>query len=179
MKKKLLLSALLFSGLVYAQTCENIKSENANLKSEIQSVKTENDYLKKILEINTPILEYEKDNNNFKITKITGNKADKTITITYLVEAKNVDKNLMIQDISIIDLEGELYKDDSYKSSRPFPELSTNVPMKLHFSFKDISNNPLLIKILRFRVNSSLKSNTFKKSNADIEFRDLKVTWNN
>lgn len=95
MKKKLLLSALLFSGLVYAQTCENIKSENANLKSEIQSVKTENDYLKKILEINTPILEYEKDNNNFRITKVTGNKADKTITITYLVEAKDVDKNLM------------------------------------------------------------------------------------
>ncbi len=40
MKKKFLLSALLLSGLVYAKTCENIKSENANLKSENQTIKT-------------------------------------------------------------------------------------------------------------------------------------------
>jgi len=171
MKKNLLFSAILFSGLFYTQTCESIKTENTNLK-------TENNYLKKVLEINTPILESEKDNNNFKILKVIGNKTDKTITIIYLVDSKDVDKNLVIQDISIIDLEGELYKVDLYKSSNTYPELSTNVPMKLHFSFKDISNNPSLIKILRFRVNSSLKSNTFKKSNANLEFRDLKVNWN-
>ena len=177
MKKNFLFCAVLFGGLFYAQTCENIKSENTNLKAEIQTVKTENDYLKKVLEINAPILESENDNNNFRITKVTGNKADKTITITYLIESKDVDKTLAIQDISIIDLEGELYKVDFFKSSNLYPELSTKVPMKLHFSF-DISDNPSIIKILRFRISSSIKNNTFTKSNSDIEFRDLKVNWN-
>ncbi|KFC19948.1 transposase [Chryseobacterium sp. FH1] len=179
MKKHILISAILLNGVFYAQSnCDNVKLENTNLKSEIQTIKTENDYLKKVLEINAPILESEKDNNNFRITKVVGNKTDKTITITSLIEAKDVDKNLVIQDISIIDLGGELYKADLFKSSNTYPELSTTVPMKLHFSFKDIVDNPLLIKILRFRVNSSLKSNTFTKSNSDLEFRDLKVIWN-
>ena len=49
----------------------------------------ENDYLKKIIEINTAILETEKDNSSFKITKVIAHKAEKTIAIAFLVEAKD------------------------------------------------------------------------------------------
>jgi len=178
MKKNFLISALLFSGLFYAQTCENIKSENTKLKVEIQTVKTENAYLKKVLEISTPILESEKDNNNFRITKVTGNKADKTISITFIVEAKDENKNMTITDISIIDIEGNEHKEDQIKSSKPYPQLATNVPLKLIFLFKEIQGEPLFIKLFRFKTLYLSEKSTGFGTKSNYEFRDLKVNWN-
>lgn len=178
MKNNFLISAVLFSGLFYAQTCENIKSENSNLKAEIQTVKTENDYLKKVLEINAPILESEKDNNNFRITKVTGNKADKTISITFLVESKDENKTMFIQDISIIDLEGEEFNVNLLKSSNSIPKLATNVPMKTTFIFKDVVGEPLLIKLFRFSTRNEPEGHALQWTNSKLEFRDLKVNWN-
>ena len=178
-KKHILISAILLSGFFYAQSnCDNVKLENTNLRSEIQTIKTENDYLKKVLAINTPILESEKNNDIFRITKVIGNKADKTISITFLAEAKDENKNLTIQDISFVDLEGNEYKADLYKSSRPFPELSANVPLKLSFSFKDVSDEPKILKIFKFRVDGQPTRNLFEKKRAELKFRDLKVNWN-
>jgi len=179
MKKHFLISTVLFSGVFYAQNnCDNVKLENTNLKFEIQSYKNENNYLKKVLAINSPILESEKNNDNFRITKIIGNKADKTVLITIVVEAKDENKNLTIQNISFVDLEGKQFKADLYKSSRPFPELSANVPLKLSFSFKDVLDEPKILKIFRFRVDGQPTRNLFEKKRAELEFRDLKVDWN-
>lgn len=178
MKKNFLFSALLFSGIFYAQTCENIKLENTNLKAENQTIKTENDYLKKVLEINKPILESEQNNNYFKITKVTGNKSDKTISITFLVEAKDENKTMFIQDISIIDLEGEEFKVNLLKSSNSIPKLATNVPMKTTFIFKDVVGEPLLVKLFRFSTRNEPEGRASQWTNSKLEFRDLKVIWN-
>ena len=128
---------------------------------------------KKILEINKPILETEKDNSSFKITKVIGNKAEKTIAITFLVEAK-----MTIEDISIVDIEGKEYEIDFYKSSRPYPELDLKTPIKLTFSFKNIENEPLFVKLFRFKVTSQPKRNLFENTKSNLEFKDLKVIWN-
>jgi len=179
MKKHILASAIFFCGLSYAQSnCDNVKLENTNLKSEIQFVKTENDYLKKVLEINTPILESEKNNNDFRITKVTGNKADKTISITFLVKAKDENKTMFIQDISIIDLEGNEFKVDLMSSSNSIPKLATNVSIKTTFTFKDISDQPLLIKLFRFSTRNEPTGRAMDWTNSKLEFRDLKVNWN-
>ena len=77
------------------------KKENEALTSTNKVLVSENDYLKKIVEINKAILETEKDNSSFKITKVTGNKAEKTISITFLVEAKDENKKMTIEGISI------------------------------------------------------------------------------
>ncbi len=171
--KKSILALSIFSGIfIYSQNnCDNIKTE-------LQTVKSENDYLKKVLEINTPILESEKDKNHFRITKVTGNKTDKTITITFLVEAKDENKKLAFQDLVIVDLEGNQYNADLLKSSSLYPEVSSNVPLKMSFSFKDITDEPKIIKIFRFRVNAQPMSNLFDRKIAAPEFRDLKVNWN-
>ena len=65
------------------------KKENEVLQSTNKVLTSENEYLKKIVEINKAILETEKDNSTFKITKVIGNKAEKTIAIIFLVEAKD------------------------------------------------------------------------------------------
>ena len=135
MRKLLLLFAISFTTLGFSQTnCEALKKENEALQSTNKVLTSENDYLKKILEINKPILETEQDNSSFKITKVTGNKAEKTIVVTFLLEAKDENKKMTIGDISIVDIEGVEYEIDFYKSSRPYPELALNTPCLLYTS---------------------------------------------
>ncbi len=75
MKKLLILLALSVITLGLSQTnCEALKKENEVLQSINKILTYKNDYLKKIVEINKAILETEKDNSSFKITKVTGNK---------------------------------------------------------------------------------------------------------
>ncbi|MEG1591671.1 transposase [Chryseobacterium sp.] len=172
MKKFLFLTSLLTASILFAQTeCDKIKTENKILSSE-------NDYLKKALSINTPLLQSEKENTLYQITKVTGNKAGKSIEITFLISAKDENKNLIIEDISIIDIEGNEYKADLYKSSRPFPELSLNTSRKLAFSFKDLKSEPLFIKIFRFKTTAQTERNIFEKTKSNLEFKDLKISWN-
>ena len=179
MRKISLLSAIFITALAFSQTnCETLKKENEVLKSTNKILTSENEYLKKVLEINKPILETEKDNSSFKITKVTGNKAEKTISITFLVEAKDENKKMTIEDISIVDIEGKEYEIDFYKSSRPYPELDLNTPVKLIFSFKNIENQPLFIKLFRFKITSQPKRNLFENTKSNLEFKDLKVNWN-
>jgi hypothetical protein len=179
MRKISLLSAIFITALAFSQTnCETLKKENEVLKSTNKILTSENEYLKKVLEINKPILETEKDNSSFKITKVTGNKAEKTISITFLVEAKDENKKMTIEDISIVDIEGKEYEIDFYKSSRPYPELDLNTPIKLTFSFKNIENQPLFIKLFRFKITSQPKRNLFENTKSNLEFKDLKVNWN-
>ena len=179
MKKLLILSAISITTLGFSQTnCENLKKENEALQSTNKVLALENDYLKKIVEINKPILEMEKDNSLFKITKVTGNKAEKTIAITFLLETKDENKKMTIEDVSIVDIEGKEYEIDFYKSSRPYPELDLNTPIKLTFSFKNIENQPLFIKMFRFKITSQPKRNLFENTKSNLEFKDLKVNWN-
>ena len=179
MNKLLILSVLSITTLGFSQTnCENLKKENEALKSTNKVLTSENDYLKKIIEINTAILETEKDNSSFKITKVIGNKAEKTIAIAFLVEAKDENKKMTIEDISIVDIEGKEYEIDFYKSSRPYPELVLNTPVKLTFSFKNIENEPLFIKLFRFKETSQPIRNLFEDTKSNLEFKDLKVNWN-
>jgi DNA-dependent RNA polymerase auxiliary subunit epsilon len=179
MKKLLILLALSVITLGFSQTnCEALKKENEVLQSINKILTSENDYLKKIVEINKAILETEKDNSSFKITKVTGNKAEKTIAITFLVEAKDENKKMTIGDISIVDIEGKEYEIDLYKSSRPYPELALNTPIKLTFSFKNIENEPLFLKLFRFKETSQPIRNLFEDTKSNLEFKDLKVNWN-
>jgi len=179
MKKLLILSAISITSLGLSQTnCENLKKENEVLQSTNKILTSENEYLKKIVEINNPISETEKDNSTFKITKVIGNKAEKTIAVIFLVEAKDENKKMTIEDISIVDIEGREYEIDFYKSSRPYPELALNTPIKLTFSFKNIENEPLFIKLFRFKETSQPIRNLFGDTKSSLEFKDLKVNWN-
>ena len=179
MKKLLILSAISITSLGLSQTnCENLKKENEVLQSTNKILTSENEYLKKIVEINKPISETGKDNSTFKITKVIGNKAEKTIAIIFLVEAKDENKKMTIEDISIVDIEGKEYEIDFYKSSRPYPELALNTPIKLTFSFKNIENEPLFIKLFRFKETSQPIRNLFEDTKSSLEFKDLKVNWN-
>ena len=179
MKRILFLSAILFATSGYSQTnCDVLKKDNEALQSTNKILVSENEYLKKVLDINKPILETETENSTFKITKVVGNKAGKNIEIAFLVEAKDENKKITIENISAVDIEGNAYEIDFFKSSNTFPQLAKDVPVKLTLSFKDIQGVPMFIKMFRFKTTSQPDRNTFEKKRSNLEFKDLKVVWN-
>lgn len=189
--KKLLLSGAMFFAIPFLAQNElkelrndvdNIKLSIKNLQSEIQSVKSENIYLKQVLNINKPILEQEKANTNFRITKVEGNKAEKTIYITFLVEVKDANKKVHFENISIVDIEGNEVGINYFKSTENmYPELAVNVPKKMIFGFTYNSGEvdfPKIVKLLRFRYKHRHIDQWDLDSKFDnLEFRDLNVEW--
>jgi hypothetical protein len=179
MRRFLFLFAAVMTAYGYGQTnCDALKKDNETLQSANKVLTSENEYLKKALDLNKPVLESEQENSTYTITAVKGNKAGKNIEITFLIESKDENKKMTIEDISVVDVEGNEYKIDLYKSSKTYPQLSKNVPVKLTFSFKDVPGEPMFIKMFRFKTISQLERNTFEKSRANLEFRDLKVNWN-
>ncbi len=66
MTRFLFLSVLLFSIFGYSQTnCDVLKKENEALQSTNKILVSENEYLKKVFDINKPIIETEKENSTF------------------------------------------------------------------------------------------------------------------
>ena len=168
MKRILFLSAILFATSGYSQTnCDVLKKDNEALQSTNKILVSENEYLKKVLDINKPILETETENSTFKITKVVGSKDRKNIEITFLVETKDENKKVTIEDISVVDIEGNEYGIDFFKSSKTFPQLAKNVPVKLTFSFKDIQGEPIFIKMFSFKTTSQPDRNTFEKTRSN------------
>ncbi len=57
------------------------------------TIKDENNYLKKILDINKPVSEISKDNTTFKIIKVAGDKAKEQSHLRYYLKQKMLIKN--------------------------------------------------------------------------------------
>lgn len=172
MRKLLILSIISCSTVLFAQDkFEAVKIENENLKIESTD-------LKKILDINKPILEAEKENTNFRITKVVGNKVEKTISITFLIEAKDDNKELFLSELSIVDLEGNIFQIDFFKSKNWNANLSLKVPIKSIITFKDIDGEPKFIKLFKFQSKTHPESRPLNSLKSTLEFRDLNVSWN-
>lgn len=186
MKKKILqLSFLTLLSLIYGQNCDSIKSQLSKMKSENNNLSSENLYLKNALNINKPIYELDKDNTNFKIVKILGNKATKTVYINVIVVSKDENRNYVagIGNISITDLEGNEVDADYMKSESSNGNLVLNVPKKITWAFtynsKDDFNENRIIKLFKWRIDSRVES---KKDSPNylktyLEFKDLNVDW--
>lgn len=185
MRKIFSISIILISGLSYAQNnYEDLKLENSNLKKEIQTVNSENDYLKKILEINQAISQIDKEGTSFKILDLIGDKTKKTISLMMLLESEDENKDISLQEISMIDMLGNEFKIKEYEQvvglvAGKYTTLTLNVPKKIVPVFIDVENQPQLIKLLRVKFYSTKESEKNKFAKIPIlEFKDLKVNWN-
>lgn len=164
--KRILLSSFLMIG-IYSFSQENCTS-----------LKNENDYLKKVLDINKPVSEMSSNQNSFKVTKIVGDKLKKTISFTLLLEAQDANKKYHIDDISIFDLEGNEIGIDFAKSDSTFGNLVLNIPKKttLIFAYKNIESiDPKILKLLKFKFRYTLETNSWEEKKIPVEFRNLNV----
>ncbi len=183
MKKIVFFAALLFSAFSYGQAnCDKLKSENEALKIEKNALKQENDYLRKVLEVNKPIKEEEKDGVNAKIIKVEGNLKEKTVYITFLLEAKINNRSFYVPEADIVDLEGNTMGLDYSKLNDNQKKLTLGVPtkMRLAFSYKTAFENgiPSVIKLVRVAADNEDESYSLDgKFRTKLEFRDLDVVW--
>ncbi len=180
--KKLVILVLFCATLTFAQNadCEPVKTENNNLKSVIKSLNEENTYLKKILDINKPIKEIQKDGILFKVTKVTGNLKDKSVTFTLLVETKDNERNIYSHEFSLVDIEGNDVKRD-YDKTENQKNLTLNTPIKMNFVF--VYKNgfddeaPRIAKLVKLKFENSIKGTYTLPQRTDIEFKDLDIIW--
>lgn len=163
MKSKLLLLSMIVTNFVFAQNCEEIKKEN--------------DYLKQIININKPEYQIEFDKTEFLITKIEGDSKQQTVSISILVNNKDVNKYISMSGFTAIDLEGNEYKKKDFAETIGLNSLgsdtfSTNVPKKIVPILVKVPANTAIIKLLKFNYSSDVL-----KDHKSIELRDLKITW--
>ncbi|MCT4315473.1 hypothetical protein HZP15_10005 [Elizabethkingia anophelis] len=187
MKKNLLASfSIIITSLAAQNNCENLKNQIASLQSENKELAAQNEYFKKILKINTPLLETTKDGTNFKIVKVIGDKTTKSVSITILLEAKDENKSYstISEPASITDLEGNDVKINWDKSLEVSGNLTLNVPKKaiMVFTYKDdnlYSEEPRTIKLFKFKFISKVDSKKYSVEDVRtiLEFNDLKVNW--
>ncbi|MDY3548997.1 transposase [Riemerella anatipestifer] len=184
MKKIIIFATLLLWNFVSSQTnaelkkdIEEVKTKVSTLEREIQTVKSQNIYFKSVLDINKPILEQSVDNNEYRITNVIGNKNERTISINMLIEAKNENKTSLLQNFSLIDLLGNQYEIDFFKSSDTNPKLTLNVPLNLKITFKNIVDEPKVIKLFKFTSRNEPEKISYEFTKSIQEFRDINVTW--
>lgn len=165
-------SIMMFNQRGYGQAgCEAIKKENAELK--------------KTLSINAPIVEAEKGDLHFSVTKIEGNSKMQTVTIEVLI--KNSGKNLEAFTTgvkSILDPNGNEYKlSDAYIGANDAMFFSNttlyrDAPLRCKYIFKGIQPEIKMIKLLNFPIKFHVPgTNSFDFEEQSVEFRDFPITW--
>ncbi|HAY3555730.1 hypothetical protein [Elizabethkingia anophelis] len=187
MKKILLVSfSMIITSLAAQNNCENLKNQVASLQSENKELASQNEYFKKILKINTSLLETTKDGTNFKIVKVVGDKTTKSVYITMLLETQDENKSYstISEPASIIDLEGNDVKINWDKSLEVSGSLTLGVPKKviMIFTYKDgnlYSEEPRIIKLFKFKFIAKLDSKKYSVEDVRtiLEFNDLKINW--
>ncbi|MDR2919035.1 MAG: hypothetical protein LBV72_06695 [Tannerella sp.] len=137
-----------------------------------EELKKENEYLKNVLKINTPVMKGASENIEFSITRIEGNKTEQVVTITVLLN--NTAPNRAFQwngtGMKAIDLEGNVYK---LNTSFTRETLYTDVPLKCEVKIQKILPKIEFVKLLSL---SFYPEKSGGKSPV-LEFRDLPIEW--
>ncbi|WP_372472955.1 hypothetical protein AB4865_09125 [Capnocytophaga sp. ARDL2] len=155
-----------------------LQTNIASLQRDINQVKTENIYLKRVLDIRKSIAEIEKENVNIKITKVEGDTKEKLVYVTMLIEnnGKKINGYLSFLN-SIIDNEGNLLKIDFNKFEVESLPLINDVPIKRKIAIKYIeSEKTQFIKSFGFDLSGKFKD-TLIDSKINFDFRNLPIDW--
>ncbi len=187
MKRILLLGAIGFSITISAQTIAELKKEIndiktsiAHLHTEIQSVKSENLYYKKSLEINKPIAQGRVNGLEFTVTNITGNRKDKTLVITYLYKniSKEVRRDYHGTQAYIVDERGNQTNTYDVLASNKgvrVEQVHPDIPMKGFIKFKLDEIDFPVIKLLHLQF--AYVGKEIGQGSQNVVFKYLPVMW--
>ncbi|MDR2206322.1 MAG: hypothetical protein LBE36_09255 [Flavobacteriaceae bacterium] len=161
MRKLLTITAIFSANFIFGQNCDEIIKEN--------------EYLKEVINVNKPQYQTNFDKTDFSITKIEGNIQQQTVTISILVNNKDVNKYIGLKHFSGIDLEGEQYHREDYAdfgSKSISGTFNTDVPTKIEPILIKVPPQTQYMKLLKFEYSTDAS-----KNRGTIEFRDLKIVW--
>ena len=184
--KPLLAGLLMVAGsshlTLHAQSTDALKKEVTSLQTKVtaltsqnNSLTKENAYYKEVLRINTPIMKGIAQGVTYTLTQVTGDKANKTITISFLAEAPVAIKKIQIEEGTGIDAEGNTLNASNYGYGPRFlmAELFEQVPVKGTVIFKNVEKEIPLLKIFKL----SHYARGTERDNRAVIFKDIPVTW--
>jgi hypothetical protein len=182
-KSKLLLGLLVFSTLSYAQQCDcsNLEAELKNIKNQVaelnKQVNTQLNYYKETLNLLKPITTVSADGMEISITKVSGSRKDKTVTVTFMYKntQQTVRKDFQCTGATFITAQGEQYKTyeivvGANKSIRA-ENIHPDIPAKATITFKTNETDFPIIRIL------SLSINTSNLNTKEAAFENLPIVW--
>ncbi|MDO4764286.1 MAG: hypothetical protein Q4A00_07910 [Flavobacteriaceae bacterium] len=189
MKKALFLLGFgMISNVLFSQSnvelkkeIDDIKISLMNLHTEIQSVKNENLYYKKTLDINKPITQTIVNNLEFTIISAIGNKNNKTLEINYLHKniSDEVRKRYQVMGGYIVDDRGNqtnTYNVFATKNNVAIENIQPNIPIKGFIKFKIDEIDFPIIKVLNLGFSYEGKD-VYAKHEQIAVFKDIPVKW--
>ena len=162
MKKAIFLSVfLLATTSIFAQvSCDELKKEN--------------DYLKKALNITTPVKTASGTKIDFNLLKCDGNTKEQTITLTLTVVNHDANKNLQFSNANAVDVEANQYKTYTIDlgGSGVRNTIYTETPVKTIIRFTKILPSVKILKLI-----SVVYYPDNPGPDLAAEFKDIPVVW--
>lgn len=188
MKKTILHLSLLLLANANIHAQQN-KSNTGNIKTvtQCEQLKKENDSLRKVLGLNEPILSYTKNDIEYRLVKVIGDKKTQIITIELLLTNKIENRvfelqNMLGTSIKIFTLNGDMLLSNEQiipgtNMVSSSTTLYTDTPIKLTFKFSPLlpSNDFLKLFFLTYKLRNL--QDYRKDLTEEVEFKDLKISW--
>jgi hypothetical protein len=184
MKNTLLffLMTVLTISMSFGQNCDSIEAENQRLKTEVLE-------LKEILLVTTPIMEFQADDINVKLLKITGDERTQTIEFEVLFTNSGVNIDKMTTGVkSIIEVGGnEVLLNKAILGAKEaksrgflgtYVELFRNTPLKCTYIFKGVVPEVKIIKAFPLPFvyhKEGTKSSEYIEDR--VIFNDIEINW--
>lgn len=162
------------SSVAVAQNTAIQKAGSVLCQTELSRVQAENEYLKKSLNVLTPIKTVEQDELEIKLVKCEGNIKEQTITIGLILTSHKANSEFQFSSSQTIDLQGRELNPSGINLGKESVRntLFTDTPIQATFKFIQVLPS---IKILKIFSASYYDVGLFKRGNFQI--KDIEVNW--
>lgn len=193
MKIKFLTIATLFAThQLFSQTtnCDNVKSENLQLKNYVQQLKSdsiqlqkEDDYLKQTLKIFKPIKTANKLKIDFNLIACEGDIQEQKVTVTFNLINTDVNKSIQFnidnfnRGQTAVDVQGNVYNTDKITvgAEKYASKIFTDVPVKATITFVSVPSSALIFKMIGIKGFTS--DSQAHLTNFEVQYKDISITW--
>lgn len=173
---KITVTSLLFtlSSIAAAQSTAVQKTVSTPCQQELSKVQAENEYLKKSLNILTPIKTVEQDELEIKLVRCDGNIKEQTITIGLILISHKANSEFQFGSSQAIDLQGRELNVGTINLGNKIVRntLFTDTPIQATFKFIQVLPSIKIIKILSA---SYYNVGLFKEG--VVQFKDIVINW--
>lgn len=138
--------------------------------ADCEEIKKENEYLKKALNILTPVKTATSKKMDFLLTKCEGNIKEQTVTVTLVVTNHGPNTDLSFRKTIGVDVEANEYETYRIKigSSGSSGKVFTDVPVKTVFQYEKVLPSIKLMKLIALE---------FGGNDPGFEYKDIPITW--
>ncbi len=159
-----------------AVVCSFLFPLSAVAQTNCEELKKENEYLKKAMQINTPVSKVTSSKIDFNFVECKGDAKDQTITLVLMLVNHDANREFQFRVADAVDMEGNEYPYGKFSigGRETSNTIRTEVPIKTTIVFKKVLPG---VKMLKSIAISYYDDNPGPGREPEIEFRDVAVKW--